>query len=119
MARAKGGAKTKNRHKKWLKLAQGFCGRRSKIFKTGKLAVIHALAYAYVGRKKNKRNMRQLWNTRIGAASKEHLLSYSKFIFGLKKSNIELDRKVLAAIACEDSATFASLVKISRSAIVE
>lgn len=116
MARAKGGVKTKNSHKKWLKLAKSFCGRRSKIIKTGKLAVIHALAYAYVGRKKNKRNMRQLWTTRINAASKEHQLAYSKFINGLKKANVELDRKVLAAIASEDAKTFASLVQISRSA---
>lgn len=117
MARAKGGSKTKNRHKKWLKLAKSFCGRRSTIIKTGKLAVIHALAYAYVGRKKNKRNMRQLWNTRISAASKENQLAYSRFINGLKKANVELDRKVLAAIACEDARTFATLVKISRSAL--
>lgn len=116
MARAKGGFKLKNRHKTWLKLAKGFCGRRSKIFKTAKLAVIHALTYAYVGRKKNKRNMRALWNIRIGAAAKINGSSYSKLIFGLKKSSIELDRKVLAAIASEDAKTFASLVKVSQAA---
>ncbi|MEI6092527.1 MAG: 50S ribosomal protein L20 [bacterium] len=116
MARAKGGFKLKNRHKTWLKLAKGFCGRRSKIFKTAKLAVIHALTYAYVGRKKNKRNMRALWNVRIGAAAKVNGSSYSKLIFGLKQSSIELDRKVLAAIASEDAKTFASLVKVSQAA---
>jgi len=115
MSRAKRGFKLKNRHKKILKLAKGFCGRRSEIFKTAKLAVIHALAYAYVGRKKLKRNMRQLWNIRIGAAAKLNGTSYSKFIYGLKKANIELDRKVLAAIAAEDAKTFASLAKISRA----
>lgn len=116
MARAKGGFKLKNRHKTWMKLAKGFCGRRSRIFKTAKLAVIHALTYAYVGRKKNKRNMRALWNVRIGAAAKINGSSYSKLIFGLKKSSIELDRKVLAAIASEDAKTFASLVKVSQAA---
>jgi large subunit ribosomal protein L20 len=116
MARAKGGFKLKNRHKTWMKLAQGFCGRRSRVFKTAKLAVIHALSYAYVGRKKNKRNMRALWNIRIGAASKLNGTSYSRFIYGLKKSNIQLDRKVLAAIASEDAKTFASLVKVSQAA---
>jgi large subunit ribosomal protein L20 len=116
MARAKGGFKLKNRHKTWMKLAKGFCGRRSRVFKTAKLAVIHALSYAYVGRKKNKRNMRALWNIRIGAASKLNGTSYSRFIYGLKKSNIQLDRKVLAAIASEDAKTFASLVKVSQAA---
>lgn len=115
MARAKGGYKLKNRHKSWLKLAKGFCGRRSKIFKTAKLAVIHALAYAYIGRKKHKREMRALWNIRIGAAAKNNGTSYSKFMGGLKKSNIELDRKVLAAIASEDAKTFTSLVKATQA----
>ena len=116
MARAKGGFKLKNRHKTWMKLAKGFCGRRSKIFKTAKLAVIHALTYAYVGRKKQKRNMRALWNIRIGAAAKLNGTSYSRFIYGLKKSNIELDRKVLAAIAAEDSKTFSVLVNLTQVA---
>jgi large subunit ribosomal protein L20 len=114
MPRAKGGVKTKNRHKKWLKLAKGFCGRRSKAFRVAKLAVIHALYYAYIGRRLKKRNMRQLWNIRIGAATKNFGLSYSKFIGGLKKSNIELDRKILAAIASEDTKTFETLVEKSR-----
>lgn len=114
MARAKGGFKRKNRHGNWLKLAKGFCGRRSRIFKTAKLAVIHALAYAYIGRKKYKRDMRSLWNIRIGAAAKKNGVSYSKFMGGLRKSNIELDRKVLAAIAAEDSSAFTSLVKVSK-----
>jgi large subunit ribosomal protein L20 len=117
MSRAKGGVKTKNRHKRWLKLAKGFCGRRSRAFKIAKLAVIHALSYSYVGRKLNKRNMRSLWNSRISAATKELNFSYSKFIHGLKKSNIELDRKILASIAAEDSRTFKTLVEKSRVAI--
>jgi large subunit ribosomal protein L20 len=114
MSRAKGGVKTKNSHKKWLKLAKGFCGRRSKIITTGKLAVIHALAYAYVGRKKLKRNMRQFWNIRIGAAAKINGTSYSRFMGGLKKANVGLDRKVLAAIAAEDAKGFSSLVKVAQ-----
>jgi large subunit ribosomal protein L20 len=117
MARVKGGFTSRRRHKKWLKLAKGFCGRRSKAFKTAKLAVIHALAYAYVGRRLRKRDMRRLWNSRISAAAKENNYSYSKLMGGLKKSNILLDRKVLAAIAADDSKTFGSLVNISREAI--
>lgn len=112
MSRAKGGFKTKNTHRKWLKLAKGFCGRRSLIITTAKLAVIHSLAYAYVGRKNLKRNMRQFWNIRIGAAAKLNGTSYSRLMGGLKKSNIQLDRKVLAAIASEDAKGFSSLVKI-------
>jgi len=117
MSRTKCGVKNRRKHNKWLKLAKGFCGRRSKIFKMAKLAVIHALTYSYIGRKKKKRDFRTLWNTRISSAAKSYGFSYSKFIHGLKKSNIELDRKVLSAIACEDTNAFKKLVDISKSAL--
>ena len=100
-----------------LKLAKGFRGRRSTVFSVAKLAVIRALTYAYISRRTRKRDMRQLWNSRIGAASKANGLSYSKFINGLKKSNIELDRKILASVAAEDSKTFATLVEVSRASL--
>ena len=117
MSRTKNGIKSRRRHKKWLKLAKGFCGRRSKIFKMAKLAVIHALTYSYIGRKQKKRDFRRLWMIRISSAVKEHNFSYSKFIHGLKKSNIEIDRKILSVLACEDSNTFAKLVDTSKSAL--
>lgn len=117
MSRTKGGVKSRRTHKKWMKLSKGFCGRRSKIFKMAKLAVIHSLQYAYIGRKNKKRSFRSLWLSRISAAVKEHNFSYSKFIHGLKKSNVELDRKILASIACEDSKTFSSLVETSKAAL--
>lgn len=114
MPRTKGGIVTRRRHKKWLKLAAGYRGSRSRKFKIAKLAVIHALSYAYIGRKKLKRNMRQLWNTRIGIAAHNNGLSYSKFIHGLKVNNIELDRKILSAISTEDTNTFEYLVDIAK-----
>ncbi|MBN1114594.1 MAG: 50S ribosomal protein L20 [Oligoflexia bacterium] len=117
MSRAKGGYKTRRRRNKWLKLAKGFVGRRSNVFKIAKLAVIHALQYSYGSRKRKKRMMRQLWNTRIGAAAKMNGFSYSRLIHGLKKSGIELDRKILASIAADDSGTFSTLVETSRKAI--
>lgn len=117
MPRTKSGIKNRRRHKKWLKLSKGFCGRRSKIFKMAKLAVIHALTYSYIGRKQKKRNFRRLWMSRIGCAVKEHNFSYSKFIYGLKKSNIDLDRKILSLLACEDAHTFSKLVETSKSAL--
>jgi large subunit ribosomal protein L20 len=114
MSRAKGGFKTRQRRNKWLKLAKGFCGRRSKAYRIAKMAVIHALKYTYASRRKLKRDMRQLWNARIGAAAKMNDSSYSKFIYALKKSNIVLDRKILASIAATDPATFKSLIEVSR-----
>lgn len=110
MPRVKRGVTAKARHKKVLKKAKGYYGARSRIFRVAKQAVIKAGQYAYQGRKQRKRQFRSLWIIRINAAVNEHDLSYSKFIAGLKKSNIEIDRKMLADLAVKDKAAFAAIV---------
>ena len=115
MPRVKGGVVTKNRHKKWLKMAKGYKGKRSTSFKIAKLAVIHALQYAYRDRKNVKREMRGLWNSRIGIASKLLGTSYSRLIHGLKVNNVELDRKILSSIATDDANTFEKIAEISKN----
>ena len=110
MARATRGTKGRRRHKKWLKLAKGAFGRRSKIIKSAKATAEKGLQYAYAARRLNKRNYRRLWIQRINAAVREHGLSYSRFIAGLKNAKIELDRKILADIAVHDPKTMAALV---------
>ena len=115
MPRTKGGIVTRRRHKKWLKLAAGYRGSRSRKFKIAKLAVIHALSYAYNSRRTLKRNMRRLWNTRISVAAHNYGYSYSKLIHGLKVNGVELDRKVLATIAAEDTETFKYLVDMAKT----
>jgi len=109
MARATRGTKGRRRHKKWLKLAKGAFGRRSKIIKSAKATAEKGLQYAYVARRLNKRNYRRLWIQRINAAVRQHGLSYSRFIAGLKRANIELDRKILADVAIHDPKTMAAL----------
>ena len=98
------------RHRKILKAARGFKQARRKRIQTAKEAVVHAGAYAYHGRKLRKRDLRSLWITRVNAAVREEGLSYSKFIAGLKKSKIEIDRKILADIAVSDPDTFKKVV---------
>ena len=98
------------RHRKILKQARGFKNARSRRVKTAKEALLHAGQYAYVGRKLRKRDLRSLWIKRLNAAVREHGLSYSKFVAGLKKEKIELNRKILADIAVKDPATFAKIV---------
>lgn len=98
------------RHRKVKKAAKGFKHARSRRVKTAKEALLHAGQYAYIGRKLRKRDLRSLWIKRLNAASREHGLSYSKLIAGLKKNNIELDRKILADMAVNDSATFKKIV---------
>ncbi len=115
MARATRGVKGRRRHKKWLKLAKGAFGRRSKIYKSAKATAEKGLQYAYVARRLNKRNYRRLWIVRINAASRIHGMSYSKFMSGLKKANIGLDRKILADIAVHDPKTFGALVDKARA----
>jgi large subunit ribosomal protein L20 len=109
MARATRGTKGRRRHKKWLKLAKGAFGRRSKIIKSAKATAEKGLQYAYVARRLNKRNYRRLWIQRINAAVRSHGLNYSRFIAGLKRANIELDRKILADVAIHDPKTMAAL----------
>ncbi|MBW1866174.1 MAG: 50S ribosomal protein L20 [Deltaproteobacteria bacterium] len=111
--RVKRGFKARKRRNKVLKLAKGFRAGRSKLFRTAADAVDKALMYAYRDRRVRKRDFRKLWIARINAATRINNLTYSKFIFGLKKAGIELDRKVLAELAISDPAGFSQLVEIS------
>ncbi|OGT49739.1 MAG: 50S ribosomal protein L20 [Gammaproteobacteria bacterium RIFCSPHIGHO2_12_FULL_38_11] len=117
MGRVKRGVTAKARHKKILKLAKGYYGARSRVFRVAKQAVIKALQYAYRDRRQRKREFRSLWIARINAAARLHGLSYSRFMNGLKKVNITLDRKVLADLAVHDKAGFATLAKQAASAL--
>ncbi len=114
MARVKRGVSTRKRHKKVLKAAKGYYGSKSKLFKTANQAVMKSLNYSYVGRKLRKRDFRKLWIARINAAARQNGMSYSKFINGLKKSNIEVNRKMLSEMAIHDSEGFAKLVAIAK-----
>ncbi len=111
MARVKGAMHTRKRRKKILKLAKGYRGAKSKLFKTANQAVMKSLSYAYRDRKQKKRNFRQLWIARINAAARMNGISYSKFMNGLKTNGIEINRKMLAEIAVSDPAAFAKLVE--------
>jgi large subunit ribosomal protein L20 len=116
MARVKGAVRTRARHKKILKLAKGYFGAKSKLFRMANQAVMKSLNYAYRDRRAKKRDFRKLWIARINAAARINGLSYSKFISGLKKSGIELNRKVLADIAINDAAAFAQLAETAKAA---
>ncbi len=111
MARVKGAVKTRARHKKILKLAKGYRGAKSKLFRTANQAVMKSLSYAYRDRKAKKREFRQLWIARINAAARMNGISYSKFMNGLKNKGIEINRKMLAEIAVSDPEAFKSLVE--------
>lgn len=111
MARVKGALNTRKRHKRILKLAKGYRGAKSKLFRTAKEAVMKSLTYAYIGRKQKKRNFRQLWIARISAQAKMNGINYSRFMNGLKKAGIEMNRKMLAEIAVSDKEAFAALVE--------
>ena len=111
MPRAKGGPKTRQRRKKVMKAAKGFWGGRHRLFRSATEAVDRALCYAYRDRRQKKRSFRGLWIARINAAVRLHGLSYSKFISGLKKANINLDRKILADLAVNDPAGFARIAQ--------
>ena len=111
--RIKRGFKARRRRKKVLKLAKGFRGGRSKLFRTASDAVDKALRYAYRDRKVRKRDFRRLWIARINAAARMNNLSYSRFMHGLKQANIELDRKVLADLAISDPAGFAQIAALA------
>ena len=110
MARVKGAMKTRARHKKILKLAKGYRGAKSKLYRTANQAVMKSLAYAYRDRKAKKREFRQRWIARINAAARMNGISYSKFMNGLKNKGIEINRKMLAEIAVSDPAAFKALV---------
>ncbi|MGH8475356.1 MAG: 50S ribosomal protein L20 [Methylococcales bacterium] len=115
MPRVKRGVTAKARHKKILKQAKGYYGARSRVFRVAKQAVIKAGQYAYRDRKQRKRQFRQLWIVRINAAARECGLSYSRFMDGLKKASIEIDRKVLADLAVRDKQAFAELAKFAQA----
>ena len=111
MSRVKNSVATRARRKRVLKLAKGYFGRKSTVFKTANQAVIKSAMYAYRDRRANKRNFRKLWIARINAAARMNGMSYSTFMHGLKVKGIELDRKILAAMAVNDSVAFAKLVE--------
>lgn len=117
MARVKRGVTARARHKKVLSKAKGYYNARRKIFRTAKQAVIKAAQYAFRDRRQKKRDFRALWIARINAAAREHGMSYSRFINGLKKANVAVDRKVLADIAVFDKAGFAELVKQAQAGL--
>ena len=117
MARVKGSNIHKNRRKKILKLARGYFGSKHKLYKTAKEQVMHSLKYAYRDRKQNKREMRKLWITRINAACRMNEISYSKFISGLNKAGIEINRKMLSEIAIDDAKAFTNLVNVAKDAL--
>jgi large subunit ribosomal protein L20 len=115
MARVKKGVTARQRHKKIIKLAKGYRGAKSKLFRPANQAVLKALSYAYVGRKLRKRDFRKLWITRINAAARSNGISYSKFINGLKKAGIQINRKMLAEMAIHDANGFTQLVNIAKA----
>ena len=117
MARVKGAMMTRKRRNKVLKLAKSYWGSKSTHFKMAKQAVKKSAVYAYVGRKHKKRDFRRLWIARISAAVKPYGLNYSRFMNGLKRANIDLNRKALSEMAINDAAAFAALVETAKKAI--
>ncbi|MGI6605981.1 MAG: 50S ribosomal protein L20 [Peptococcia bacterium] len=114
MPRVKGGTKAHNRHKKVLKLAKGYRGAKSKLFRAANQQVMKSLTYAYAHRKKRKGDFRKLWITRINAATRLSGMSYSTFINGLKKAGVNINRKVLADMAVNDMNAFNKLVEVAK-----
>ena len=117
MPRVKNGATTKARRKKILKQAKGYFGSKHRLFKTAKEQVMHSYVYAYRDRKQNKRNFRKLWIVRINAACRENEISYSRFINGLTKAGVVVNRKMLAEIAIDSPKAFSDLVVIAKDAL--
>ena len=117
MARVKGALATRKRRNKTLKLAKGYWGGKSRLFKTAKEAVMKSGQYAYIGRKLKKRDFRRLWITRISAACKMNGMNYSTFMNGLKKANVTLNRKMLSEIAVNDAAGFTALTEKAKAAL--
>ena len=119
MPRTKNSVVTRQRRKKVLKMARGYRGHKSKCFRPANEQVMHSLAYSYRDRKARKGDFRKLWITRINAAAREHGMSYSRFISGLKSAGVEVDRKILADIALNDPETFGQLVEVAAGAAGE
>ena len=117
MTRVKGGTVSKTRRRKVLKEAKGYFGSKHRLYKTAQEQVFHSGAYAYRDRKQNKRNFRKLWITRINAACRLNEISYSKFMNGLAKAGIEINRKMLSEMAINDAVAFTELVKVSKAAL--
>ena len=117
MARVKGALHAHKNHKKVLKLAKGYYGAKSKLYKTANETVIRAQRNSYIGRKQRKRDFRKLWITRINAACRENEISYSKFINGLAKAGIEINRKMLSEMAIDDPKSFTALVETAKKAL--
>ena len=117
MARVKGAMMTRKRRKKTLKLAKGYWGGKSKLFRTAKEAVMKSGQYAYIGRKQKKRDFRSLWITRISAGCKMNGMNYSTFMNGLKKAGITLNRKMLSEIAIADAEAFTALCEQAKAAL--
>ena len=117
MTRVKGGTISRARHKKALKQAKGYFGSKHKLYKTAKEQVRHSLMYAYRDRRNKKRDFRKLWITRINAACRQNEMSYSRFINGLSKAGIEINRKMLSEIAIDDPKAFTALVKVAKDAL--
>ncbi len=117
MARIKGGVNAKKKHKKILKLAKGFRGQKRLVFRAANPAVMRSLRSMYIGRKHRKRDFRKLWIARINAATRMNGMSYSKFMNGLKKSNIDINRKMLSEMAIHNPDDFAKLVEIAKQAV--
>ena len=115
MARVKGALSTRKRRKKVLKLAKGYFGAKSKLFRTANQAVMKSLTYSYIGRKQRKRDFRRLWITRISAAAKINGMNYSTFMNGLKKAEISINRKMLAELAVNDAEGFAALAEAAKA----
>ena len=117
MTRVKGGSVAKNRRRKVLKAAKGYFGSKHRLFKTAQEQTFHSGVYAFRDRRQNKRNFRKLWIQRINAACRENEISYSKFINGLTKAGIEVNRKMLSTIAIDDAQAFTQLVNVAKAAL--
>lgn len=117
MPRVKSSVVKRKRHKKVLKLAKGYYGKRSKSFRVANEAVMKALNYAYIHRRQKKREFRRLWIARINAAARQNGMTYNRFINGLKKAGVEINRKMLAELAVSDAKTFSQLVDLARSQV--
>jgi len=117
MTRVKRGVTARARHKKVLKLTKGHFGARHRLFKTANESMMHALVYTYRDRRRRKRDFRRLWITRINAGSRQHGLSYSRFIHGMKLADVRLDRKILADLAVHEPKAFEAVVDVAKQSL--
>ena len=116
MARIKRSLNARKKHRKVLKQAKGYYGAKSKLFKVANQAIMKSMTYSFIGRKRKKRDFRQMWIARINAATRQHGLSYSKFMYGLKQNGIDMNRKMLSDLAIKDPQAFEKLVEIAKNA---